>query len=128
MTAGLNLLGNLWQYSNPPSSDDDIGGAVPTGTVSYYGMNLRLQTLKPTQALLEQGYESKGLFTALIEPHTVPIQFNGEIEITAPSNSPHLGNHFRIIGEPQRTSMSPSDSRGYLIVHVQRIEKGRTIQ
>jgi len=128
MTQGLNLVGNLWQYSNPTGSDDEVGGAVPTGTVAYYNFQLRLQTLKPTQALLEQGIENRGLFTALIEPHTVPVQFNNEIEITAPANSPHYGKHFRIIGEPQRTSMSPSDSRGYLIVNVQRVEKGRTIQ
>lgn len=126
MTAGLNLTGDLWGFTYP--EDDSVGGAQSSGTVVYGNFQLRLQTLKPTEALLEQGLESVGLFTAAITPHTVPVKHNNEIEITAPVNSPHYGNRFRVVGEPQRSSMHPFDSRGYLIVNVKRIEKSRSIQ
>lgn len=126
MTIGTNLLGDLYEYTYP--SDDDVGGALPSGTVVYSNFRLRLQTLKPTEALLEQGLESVGFFTAHIIPYTVPVKHNNEIEITAPSNSPHYGNRFRIIGEPQRPSMAPSDPRNYLIVNVKRVEKSRSLQ
>lgn len=126
MGIGTNLIGDLWEYTYPV--DDSVGGALPSGTVVYTGFRMRLGTLKPTEALLEQGLESVGNFTAHIIPFTVPVKHNNEIEVTAPVNSPHYGNRFRIVGEPQRTSMSPSDPRGYLIVHVKRVEKSRTIQ
>jgi len=129
MPAGLNLVGDVWEfYYDLGEGDDDVGGAQPSGTVSYSGIQLRLQTMKPTQPLLEQGIESVGMFVASIYPHTAPIKYNNEIEIKLPANSPHYGSFFRIMGEPQRMSMSPSDSRGYLIVNVQRVEKNRTIQ
>jgi len=126
MTIGTNLLGNLIEFSYP--EDDSVGGAQPSGTVVYEGFRCRLQTLKPTEALLEQGYESVGYFTVHIIPYTVPVKHNNEIEITAPVISPHYGDRFRIVGEPQRTSMSPYDNRNYLIVNVKRIEKSRTVQ
>lgn len=126
MVAGLNLVADVWTFSYP--NDDDMGGAQPSGTIAYSNAQLRLQTLKPTQPLLEQGIESVGLFTACLYPHTCPLRYNDELEVKLPVNSPHYGDRFRIVGEPQRTSMSPSDHRGYLIVNVQRIEKNRSQQ
>jgi len=127
MTLGTNLLCDVWEFSyDLGAGDDDVGGAQPSGTVSYYGAQIRLRTDPPTQALLEQGLESRGDYTAHMLPRTVPVKFNNQIVITSPG--PHQGQFFRVVGEPLRPSMSPSDSRGYLILKLKRVEKGRTIQ
>ena len=126
MGAGVNLIADLYEFTYP--ADDSVGGSQPSGTVVYEGFSLRLRTDRPVDALLQQGIENIGTFTAHIVPFTVPVKFNNEIEITLPVNSPHYGNRFRVITEPERTSLSPSDSRGYLVCRVRRIEKSRSIQ
>jgi len=126
MVAGLNLCGRVWDYNYP--QDDEIGGALPSGTVIYENIELRIQSMKPTQPILEQGIEAIRLFTGMIHPQTLDIENNNEIEITAPSSSNYYGDKFRILGDPQRTSVHGSDSRGYILVTLRRIERGRTIQ
>jgi hypothetical protein len=126
MGVGVNLIADLWSYSYP--EDDSVGGAQPSGTVVYENFQLRLRTDRPVDALLQQGIENIGSFTAHVVPHTVPVEFNNEIEIKLPVNSPYYGKRFRVVTEPERTSMSPSDSRGYLIVRLKRVEKSRSLQ
>lgn len=126
MGIGTNLLADLYEFTYP--SDDSVGGSVPSGTVVYEGFRLRLRTDRPVDALLQQGIENIGAFTAHVIPYTVPVKYNNEIEITAPTNSPHYGSRFRVVTEPERTSMAPSDSRQYLIVRLRRVEKTRTLQ
>lgn len=129
MVAGLNLIARIWNYSyNLGEGDDSIGGAQPSGTASYQDVTMRIQSLKPTYPLLEQGVETIEIFTGLIHPHTIDVKNNNEIEITAPANSPWYGERFRVKGSPRRTSTGASDSRGYLLVNLQRIESSRSQQ
>jgi len=126
MTAGMNLLCKIIEFSYP--SDDSVGGAQPSGTVTYEDISCRVQSSKPTQALLEQGLEDVSMFIGLLTPHTVLVTNNNQLEITAPLNSPYYNERFRVVGNPQRTSMSPSDSRGYILVNLKRVEKSRQLQ
>jgi len=129
MVAGLNLIGAVYDYKyNLGDGDDDVGGSVPSGTMLQENVQLRIAAMKPTQALLEQGVESTNLFTGFIGNHTVDILNNHEIEITAPTTSSYYGKRFRIVGDPQRSSTSPSDSRSFLLVTLKRATKSRTIQ
>lgn len=129
MPAGLNQLCEIWDFNyDLGSGDDEIGGAVPSGTVLYTDVPCRVQQDPPTQALLEQGIISTNRFSALIGDYTLDIENNNEIKITAPVNSPYYNKYFRILGDPERTSIHPSDSRGFLLVRLQRVERGRTIQ
>lgn len=129
MPAGMNLICEVWDFSyDLGSGDDEIGGAVPSGTVLYQNISCRIQSNRPTQALREQGITGIDTYICAIANHTLDVENNNEIKITAPTNSPYYGKWFRIMGDPQRTSTSPSDSRGYLLVNLQRIERGRTIQ
>lgn len=119
----------MWDFDyDLGQGDDEIGGAQPSGTVIYENVSCRVQSLKPTQAIREQGIIGIDLFVGLVHPHTLDIENNNELEITAPANSPYYGKVFRIQGDPQRTSTSASDSRGYLLVNLKRVEKSRTIQ
>jgi len=124
--AGITLLGRVWDYIYP--ADDDVGGALPSGTVTHDRIELRISQMKPTQALLEQGIEDISLFEGFVHNHTLTILNNNEIEITAPTNSQHYGKRYRVIGDSKYTSMGANDSRGYLLVTLRRVEKSRTIQ
>ena len=126
MPAGLNQLCEVWDFNYP--ADDEIGGAVPSGTMLYENIPCRIQQNRPTQALLEQGIVGINTFVALIGDSTLDIENNNELRITAPINSPYYNKYFRVLGDPDRTSVHPSDSRGCLLVNLQRVERGRTIQ
>ena len=129
MVAGLNLIGRVWNFKyDLGEADDEVGGSQPSGTVLQESVELRIASMQPTQALLEQGVESLDLYTGVIANYTVDILNNHEVEITAPANSPYYGKFFRVMGDPRRTSTSPSDSRGFLFVSLKRVEKSRTIQ
>lgn len=129
MVAGLNLVARIWDYKYDLGSGDDIvGGAVPSGTVLQENVPCRVASMKPTQAILEQGIETLELYTGVVANYTVQIENNHELEITAPINSPYYGEHFRIIGDPRRTSTHSSDSRGFLMLTLRRVEHSRTIQ
>ena len=129
MTAGLNLVVRVWDYKyNLGEGDDSVGGSQPSGTVLHNQIDARIQSQKPTQALLEQGLEDISMFVGLLTPHTLLVTNNNQLEVTAPANSPYYNEFFRVVGNPQRTSMGASDSRGYLLVNLKRVEKSRTIQ
>lgn len=84
--------------------------------------------MKPTPALLEQGLETLELFTAVLHPGTLQLEHNYEVEVMAPTISPYYGEHFRIIGPPQRTSVYADDPRGFLLLTLRRSEIAHGIQ
>jgi hypothetical protein len=110
MTAGLYLEGKVWRFSYP--ADDSVGGSVPSGTVLYNPVFIRINSKEPTQALLEQGLETPEIFRAVIMNPLVGmvIRHNDQFEVTNPSISIHKGKKFVIIGiqyssldDPRRT-------------------------
>ena len=111
MTAGLVVQGKIVRFSTP--SDDDVGGALVSGTVVYQGIQCRLIPQRPSSLLLEQGVEVEGLYLLETRPPTMDIRERDEFELTFPAYHPEYGHRFRIIGV-QRTSMHPADSRGFL--------------
>jgi hypothetical protein len=117
MTAGLNIKGRIWRVSTP--TDDDVGGAMVSGTVVYDNLACRLIPQRPNSLLLEQGLEVDGLYLMEIRPPSLDIREQDHFELTFPSYHPEYGHHFRIIGV-QRTSMHPADSRGFINLTMKR--------
>lgn len=123
MVAGLDTIGRVWRFTSK-FSDDDQGGAVPTGTILYYPVFSRISSKKPTQALLEQGLETPEIFEghlsyAFYSPTgTFDVQHNDQYEVTFPPISPHYGKKFVVIG---MQTQSFSDSRRFLIVTMRRL-------
>lgn len=115
MTAGLLHTGRIIRFSYP--TDDDQGGAVPTGTVIYEPVFARIFTEKPTLALLEQGLETPAMYSAIIEPGDIAIQNNDQLEIISPNISPYKGLKFVIISGPTPSML---DSRRYWKVVMRR--------
>lgn len=118
MTAGSNVGIRVWRFSY---SDDAVGGAVPTGTVLYDHLHARLDEMRPTTPLLEQGLEVTRLYRAIVEGRDNTTKEHDIIEITAPVNHYNYGDKFRALAV-QRQSFSANDRRQYLIVTMSRIE------
>ena len=125
--AGLNLKGRVWRFTTP--SDDDQGGAVPTGTILYEPVFSRISAQKPTMAILEQGINTIKLFTGMLSytayspTGSFNVQENDIYEVTHPPISHYYGQRFVIIGTQW---MSFSDSRRYLQVTLRREEQANS--
>ena len=125
--AGLNTTGRLWRFHYP--ADDDVGGALPSGTILKENVYGRIEQLKATQVLLEQGLELPEMFQAFLYYTGDPldIQNNDELEIYYPPISPFYNKGFRILG--YRHS-SHADIRRFVEVTMKRhvISRSNTYQ
>lgn len=115
MTAGLNLIGNVWRFT---TNDDSIGGALPTGTVIYTNVEARIHAAKPTLALLEQGLETPTIFTGVLAPGNISLQHNDQLEITSPPISDYYQKKFVVIGIQ---NLGFYDPRKYVVVTLRRL-------
>ena len=116
MVAGLNMRAKVWRYSF--ASDDDVGGSQPSGTILYTGIEARIQAIKPTYVLLEQGVETEHLFSAVLSPGNLSVRERDEVEITNPVGHPDCGKKFRIKGI-QRSEDLPNRP-GFLLLTMTR--------
>lgn len=121
--AGQNQVCRLIRFSYP--SDDEVGGAVPSGTVLYENLTIRIKSEKPTLALLEQGLQVPTMYTGLLFGGNVVIEHNDQIEITAPSVGYFYGKKFRVIGI-QRSSNHPAQDRNQIRVSLRRFEEAHS--
>lgn len=119
MPAGLNQVCRLIRFSYP--SDDTVGGAVPSGTVLYSNLDVRISAQKPTQALLEQGLQVPTLYHAMIFEGNIAIEINDQIEVTNPPMGWFYGKKFRVIGL-QRSSNHPYQDRNQIKLILKRWE------
>lgn len=121
MTAGLNSKGRIWRFSTP--TDDDQGGALPTGTVVYENVYARISEKRPTQALLEQGLETPSIYDAILEPGNMTLESNDVYEDSSYLASRFYQKKFVIIGV-QYPSMQ--DNRRYIAVTMRRFDQAHT--
>ena len=123
MVAGLNLKATIHTMSH--SADDDIGGALITGTVAYQDVAIRLSASRPTQASLEAGLEVDRVFDAVIVGRGVILNERDEIEITWPIGHPYYLERFRITGFQLDGRRRPF---GHTAMTLSRIERSRSRQ
>lgn len=113
MRAGNNLRANIWRYSYP--SDDEVGGAQPSGTVVLFSVEARMQDSAPIAAFAIQGQETNKVHIATVYPGTLDIREFDQFEPVSPPNHPWVNLRFRI-DTVQRPNYHPSDPRGMLIL------------
>lgn len=100
MTQGLNLRGNIIRMNQ--ATDDEVGGAVLSGTVVGNNFLMAIYSRRPSQMSLEQGLETDAIFDATVKCGVV-IYERDELEVTCPTQSPHYGLRFRVMGvQPAR--------------------------
>ena len=124
MTEGLVLLGKIWVFSF--ANDDEVGGAMPSGTVAYDNVRLRLENSRNSLDLAIQGFETSKFFSAVVHPQAGMrlVERKHFLQITSPPNSNHYLKMFRIVNI-QESNFHPSDPRRYLILNLERIDNTR---
>lgn len=95
MTQGLNLRGTIWRINQNP--DDEVGGFMATGTPVASNQPMGIFSRRPLQASLDQGLETEATYDATVKCGIV-IYERDEVEVTCPTNSPHYGLRFRVMG------------------------------
>lgn len=127
MPIGMNIKGRVWRMVNQPSADDDVGGAVITGTIVYPCMDIRFTPRPSNLMLLEQGLETRKFVKVMLWPQSMLIYERDELEVTGPTNHSEYGHRFRIV-ELNRQGMHPSDPRMFIHATVERIDRTRQQQ
>jgi hypothetical protein len=123
MPAGLNAQMRVWRMANV--ADDDVGGALISGSVAYDCVACRFTPLRASQLLLEQGLETERLGTIITRPDIMLIYERDVIEITAPTFHANYGQRFRIL-DAERTGMHAADRRGFMYLTVSRYDRARS--
>lgn len=123
MPAGLTAQMRIWRMTNV--ADDDVGGALISGTAAYDCVACRFTPLRASQMLLEQGLETERLGTIITRPDTILIYERDVIEITAPTFHPNYGQRFRVL-DVERTGLHAADRRGFLHLTVSRFDRARS--
>lgn len=119
MIQGMNTKMSVWRINFP--TDDEVGGAIVTGTSVYTNVRCRIEEAKPQMILLQQGLEIPRIFTAHVVPATLDIRERDEIEVTLPLN--HYFYHERMVVRGiQVLGMRRSDPRSYLILSLSKPE------
>ena len=124
MTAGYVLSGKILEYTF--ADDDEVGGAVPSGSVIYEGVQMRLQNSKNSLDLTIQGFEASKYFSAVLQPRPGMnlVERKHFFQITSPPNSRYYLKMFRI-ANIQESNFHPSDPRRYLILNMERVDNTR---
>lgn len=107
--------------------DDDVGGAVITGSVAYDCLPCRFTPQRANLMLLQQGIETTHTALVFTHPSTLLIYENDEVELLGPDNSPYDGQRWRVI-DVNRWGLHPSDPRASLTMTVSRIDRSRAVQ
>ena len=109
MVAGMRMKVTI--HSIGYGDDDEVGGAVLTGTAAYRRIPAMIQYLKPSQILLEQGLETKRMARIMVQPGSMTIYERDELEVVGPPGHEDIGKKFRV-ESVERTGWSPNDTRG----------------
>lgn len=127
MVAGLHMKVDIIQINY--AADDDIGGAVITGTTAYSSLPAVITPRRPSQASLEAGLETDAIYDftcgATHLRSNVIINERGEILVTWPITHPLYNLRFRVTG------VQPPRGRGrYGAIHctLSRIRSSRSRQ
>lgn len=120
---GLNTRFRVWTETQ--ASDDLIGGAVYTGTISQNYINGHLSVTLPNQMLLEQGLETTKIADAFVWPGSITLQERDVLEIVGPTHHEYFGKFFRIIGL-KRGDHHAHSRRRFWKARLRRIDYTRT--
>ena len=123
MVAGMRLRVTVHTMNQGP--DDDVGGAIYTGTANIISIPAMVEYLNPSLLLLEQGLETKRMARVMVQPGTLVIAERDELEVVGPVGHEDVGKFFRV-ESVQRTGFSPNDSRRrWLVLTCERRDRTR---
>lgn len=120
MRAGNNIHIRVWRFSYP--SDDEVGGALPSGTVVHENVEARLQDASPIPAFVAQGMETNKSHQIYIYPGILDIREYDQVEVISPPNHQYINLKMRI-DTVQKSNFHPADPRAYILVTATRASK-----
>ena len=117
MPAGTNCKLRAWRFGY--TEDDDVGGADPSGTVLHDSLDARIEEELTDTGFIQQGLETKKVFSGMIWGHNLQIREQDEIEVVSPPNNQYYGKYFRV-EDSRPDSRHPAIKQGYLLVKLTR--------
>lgn len=123
--AGMNVQTTIVRMNQ--ATDDDIGGAVLTGTAIHECVATTFQEMPPSMLLVQQGIETKKIARALVRPSTMTILERDELLVTAPANHPYINTRWRII-KVNYPQMPISQRISQIQLTLERFQTNRTVQ
>lgn len=116
MTAGMNCSVRILRLVY---LDDDVGGAEPTGTVLYSGIQARIDEEPANTQFLQQGLETIKIFSGLLWGHNLSFKEQDVIEVESPPNHEYFAKRFRVMSKTG-SSNHPAQKRNVWIVKLRR--------
>lgn len=124
---GLNIRFEIIRFSY--ENDDEVGGAVVTGSVICCDLRGRIQASIIDDQLLmaNPGLETDKIYTVTMQPGSQDIRERDYFRLTYPTNHVHYNEDMRII-KVIPSNFVPSDPRDYMILKLSRSERSHAVQ
>ncbi len=122
MGKGYNARADF--YSMDASPDDDIGGAIVTGSLLFSSKRIRFEPVFSRQTTEFQGLETERRFTVMVSDQTLSLAERDEMVITRPANHPYINNRFRISSMNHDSIPGP---RGHTELLVTKVVESRSL-
>jgi hypothetical protein len=119
---GLNITITIKRAST--DGRDEVGGATTTISTIATGIKARISSLKPTEELRIQGFETSKHYNMVMQPITQSIR---EGDYVVPESGTYINQSFRVTGV-QVDSLLPSDPRAHLSVRMLHEDIARVLQ
>lgn len=118
MPAGLTLAVKVIRQDTS-GGDDDVGGAVPTGTIIHLWVDGSIDPHIPKTDYSGQGLETIRTFDAMFWGNNLQIREQDEVEVVSPPNHQYFGKRFRVeAGQYDRRH--PAIKQGYYLATLTR--------
>lgn len=108
-------------YSMYADSDDDIGGAILTGTTTGEWVRSRIEDVPSDMLPLVQGIITDQGYYATVWPLTTIVENNYVVEVVYPPSHLLFGKRLRV---KQVTRTSSNKSRAHIELLLDRINEG----
>ncbi len=118
MSLGMNCS---VKFIRPIYLDDEIGGAYPTGTTLHAFIDARIQEEPTKTEYLQQGLETRKIFSATFWGHLLTFREQDEVEVVSPPNHEYYGKRFRVVSH-QSPNNHPAQKRN---IHLAKLERSQ---
>lgn len=117
MPAGTDCAVNIIRLVY--STDDDVGGANPSGTYLHQHIDARLEEDSIDSAFFQQGLETIKTFSAMVWGHNLDVREQDEVEVVSPPNHKYFGKKFRVV-DCRYDSRHPAIKQNYALLKMTR--------
>lgn len=122
MGVGYNARADFYSMENSP--DDNIGGAIVTGSLLASNERIRFEPVFSRQQTHFQGLETERRFTVMVARQSLLINERDEFIVTRPVDHPYILQRFRISA---MSHDSIPGSRGHIELLATKVVESRSL-